>query len=195
QIAATPDGATLLVTCYNNAIAFIDAASDRVVHTLSADLFFPNGIAISPDGSRAYVTNYFAGNPAPSLLVIDVVRRTILDTIPLPAGFPGVVVLTPDGSRAWVNYYQANFLDMVDTLTVAAIARIDFGEVTQNGMAFNPTGTKAFVATGSSHLAVVDTATLQVVTKITVSDVPLDVAVSPDGALVLVGSYSTGAIS
>src|SRR5262249_41413545 len=35
QIAATPDGATLLVTCYNNAIAFIDAASDRVVHTLS----------------------------------------------------------------------------------------------------------------------------------------------------------------
>jgi YVTN family beta-propeller protein len=195
ELAVTPNGATLLVTCYNNAIVWVDTASDTVTFTLNTPNAFPAGIAISPDGSRAYVTNYFDFDPNPSLLAIDIATHAILQTIPLQTPFPGVVTLTPDGSQAWVNYYQSTIVDIVDTLSGTVAGRVDLQEETQNGMAFNPTGTKAFIAAGTSDLAVVDTTTLRVITKVTVADTPLDVVMSPDGTQVLVGSYTSGVIS
>lgn len=65
ESAVTPDGATMLVTCYNNTVAWIDTATDRVTFTLPLPNSFPAGIAISPDGTRAYVSNYFDSNPPP----------------------------------------------------------------------------------------------------------------------------------
>jgi DNA-binding beta-propeller fold protein YncE len=195
ETAVTPDGSTLLVTCYNNAIAWIDTASDKVTFTLHTLNAYPAGIAISPDGTRAYVTNYFDFDPNPSLLVIDVANKTILNTIPMPNAFPGVAAITPDGSQVWVNYYQSSFVDVVDTLSATVIARLDLQENAQNGMAFNPTGTKAFIAAGTSDLAIVDTSTFQLISKVTVAATPLDVVMTPDGTQVLVGSYSSGVIS
>ena len=195
ELAVTPDASTVIVTCYNNAIVWIDTATDKVSFTLSTPNAFPAGVAISPDGTRAYVTNYYDANPNPSLLVIDVVKRTILSTIPLQYPFPGVVALTPDGSQAWINYYQASLIDVVDLASGQPASRIDLQENAQNGIAFNPSGTRAFIAAGTNHLVVVDTATLQILAKVTVADTPLDVVVSLDGSRVLVGSYSSGTIS
>jgi len=195
ESAVTPDGSTLLVTCYDNAIAWIDTASDKVKFTLNTPNAFPAGIAVSPDGSRAYVTNYYDFNPNASLLVIDIASHAVVNTIPMPTSFPGVVTLTPDGSQAWVNYYHSSFVDIVDTASGTVGNRIDLQEDTENGMAFNPTGTKAFIATGSNHLAVVDTATLKVITKVAVGATPLDVVVTPDGTRVLVGGYSGATIA
>ena len=194
ELAVTPDASTVLVTCYNNTIDWIDTATDKVTFSLNTN-DFPAGIAISPDGTKAYVTNYFDISPNPELLVIDVAKHTILNTIPLSAAFPGVVALTPDGTQAWVNYFQQNVVDIFDLTSGTFSGRIDLQETTQNGIAFNPTGTRAYIAAGASDLAVVDTGTLKVLTKVTVTNTPLDVVMSIDGTRVLVGSYAQGAIS
>jgi YVTN family beta-propeller protein len=184
QLAVTPDGSTLLVTSYDNAVNFIDTATDAVTFTLNTPGLYPSGIAISPDGTRAYVTNYFTN---PSLLVIDIPNRKLLSTIPLATAFPRVVVLTPDGTQAWVNYYQGNTVTIVDTLTGLLSHTMNLGTSVSMGMAFNPTGTKAFIA-GPNNVIVVDTATLAILARVTTGNQPTDVVVTPDGRSVLVNS-------
>ena len=193
QVAITPDGSTALVTRYDNAVVWIDTNSDQVVFTLNTPDIYPSGIAISPDGTRAYVTNYFDTNP--SLLVIDLVRRAILTTIPLPQRYPRVAAITPDGSQVWVNYLNGVVVDIVDTLTLTANQRVGFNGVVSTGMAFNPTGTKAFIATSPNVLTVVDTQTLRTIASITVGGQPMDVALTASGSRVFVTSYSTGVVS
>ncbi len=194
--ALTPDGSTLLVTCYDNKVVWIDSASDQVTFTLNTPNAYPAGIAISPDGTRAYITNYYDSNPNASLVVIDMVNKAILQTFPLTVSFPGVVALTPDGSQAWVDYYQENLVDVIDTLTGALVGRINLPAITQNAIASNPTGTKAFISVmGANQLAIVDTATLQTLTMVNVGEAPGDIVYNPQEHTVLVGSQTQGIVS
>ena len=186
QVAVTPDGKQALVTSYDGAVTFIDTATNTISGTLVLNNYNPSGIAISPDSTRAYVTHYL--DLQPSLLVIDIPNRKLLSTIPLPQAYPRVVVLTPDGSQAWVNYYQGSFVTVVDLLTGTVSGSV--GGAASTGMAFNPTGTKAFLAVPPNQLYVVDTATLSTVARLTVGDAPSDVVATPDGKHVLVTSQS-----
>jgi YVTN family beta-propeller protein len=189
----TPDGATALVTRYDNAVVWIDAATDKVTFTLPTGEVYPAGITISPDGTRAYVTNYYNINP--SLLVIDLVNRAILTTVPLGQAYPRSATVTPDGSQVWVNYLNQNEVDIVDTLTLTATERISFNGTVSTGMAFNPTGTKAFIATGPNLLTIVDTQTLRTIATVTVGASPVDVVVTADGRHVFVSSDPAAVIS
>jgi YVTN family beta-propeller protein len=189
----TPDGATALVTRYDNAVVWIDAATDQVTFTLPTGQVYPAGIAISPDGTRAYVTNYFNINP--SLLVIDVVNRAILTTVPLSGAYPRSATVTPDGSQVWVNYLDQNVVDIVDTLTLTTTERITFNGMVSTGMAFNPTGTKAFIATFPNVLTIVDTQTLRTIATVTVGESPIDVVVTADGLRVFVTSDPAAVVS
>ena len=194
--ALTPDGSTLLVTCYDQKVVWIDTASNTIVYTLNAPGTYPAGVAISPDGKKAYVTNYYDFDPSPSLLVIDMASRSIVQTIPLPSAFPGVVALTPDGSQAWVNYYLGNNVDVVDLLTGTVVGSILMDGDTENAIAFNSTGTRAFISViGADELAVVDTATLKVIARVHVAPAPADVVYNPQEQTLLVGSSTQGLVS
>jgi DNA-binding beta-propeller fold protein YncE len=58
----------------------------------------------------------------------------------------------------------------------------------QTGMAFNPTGSRAYVAVQPSSLVVLNASTMDAVATIAVPS-PADVQVSPDGRVVIVTSY------
>jgi YVTN family beta-propeller protein len=193
QVAMTPDGATALVTRYDNAVVWIDSNTDQVTFTLNTPNIYPSGIAISPDGTRAYVTNYFDINP--SLLVIDLVKRAILTTVPLGQAYPRSVTIIPDGSQVWVNYLNRNVVDIVDTLTLTTTNSVGFNGAVSTGMAFNPTGTKAFIATSPNLLTIVDTQTLRTIATVTVGASPNDVVVTADGRRVFVNSDTSGVLS
>ena len=191
QVAMTPDGATALVTRYDNAVVWVDSNTDQVTFTLNTPDIYPSGIAVSPDGTRAYVTNYFDINP--SLLVIDLVKRAILTTIPLGQAYPRSVTIIPDGSQVWVNYLNRNVVDIVDTLTLTATNSVGFSGAVSTGMAFNPNGTKAFIATSPNLLTIVDTQTLRTIATVTVGSSPTDVIVTADGR-VFVTSDTSGVV-
>ena len=196
QVALTPDGSQALVTSYDGgatgdgALIFIDA-STYAATSLDLPNYFPSGIAISPDGTRAYLTHYF--DIQPLLLVIDIPNRKLLTTIPLRRQYPGVVVLTPDGTQAWVNYYNDTAITIVDLQTNTIASTLSFNLLVSRGMAFNPQGTKAFVAVQPDQLYVIDTATLATIATITVGNGPNDVIMLPEGDLVAVGAeYAPG---
>ena len=187
QAELTPDGSTLVVTSYDSGITLIDTATDTVTATINTPNRYPNGIAISRDGQLAYVTNY--NDVSSGVFVVDLGTRQIVANIPTSA-FPKSVLLTPDGSQLWVLYYQGGSIDIIDTLTLTLNGSVPVNGQADTGMAFNPTGTRAYIAVRRGQLAVIDTATLQYVTTLLVDANPTDVVFTPDGDNIFVRGTS-----
>ncbi len=193
KIALTPDNLLALVTMYDGGVAYIDTATNQVIFTLATPFnVHPSGIAITPDGKQAYITNYF--DITPSVLVIDIAQRKILNTITVTA-YPQSVYFTPDGSQAWVTFPFANAIYVIDTFT-QTIGRT-IGIQFPYGLAFNSTGTRAYIASQGSPgtVKVYDTATFQPVGSYTVGAGPVDVSISNDDQLVFVTNGLDGSIS
>jgi YVTN family beta-propeller protein len=76
----------------------------------------------------------------------------------------------------------------VDLLSGTVSANLNFGPPVAMGMAFNPAGTKAFVAADPNLLLVIDTATLSNLADVTVGPYPVDVVAHPNGHLIFVNS-------
>ena len=79
-------------------------------------------MAISPDGSHAYVPNY-ADN---TVSVIDTVTNTVSTTIAV-GKYPGGVVVSPDGSRLYVANFSRSNVSVVSTATNSVIATVPVG--------------------------------------------------------------------
>jgi YVTN family beta-propeller protein len=186
EVAMTPDATTAVVTSYDQALTFIDTASNNVSATMSVppDLF-PQGIAITPDGTRAYVTSFIDSGPC--VFVVDLVGRKLLTRIPMPKQYPLSVTLTPDGSQAWVSFLQQDGIVIIDTLT-NTIATTLSNLSSPVGIAFDAYGTKAYVVSSTSPgtLFVVNALTLDIVARVTVGFMPVDVNITPGGRWIFV---------
>jgi YVTN family beta-propeller protein len=191
QLAITPDGSTLIVTCYGNAIVFINTATDAILTTLNVS-GYPNGLAISPDGTTAYVTSYFNINPL--IYTINIASRTITAMTQV-SSYPKSIFLTPDGLQAWVLFYQSSTIYVFDTLSMTVVSTLNAGGLADTTMAFNPTGTRAYVAVASNQMVVFDTSTLAQIASVTVGQLPSDVYVTPDGTRAYVQSQQDSFIS
>lgn len=192
QIAITPDGSTALVTSFDNAVNFINLGSNQVFFTLQTDSSFnPHGIAISPDGSKAYVTNFNTTDPG--LAVIDLNTRKIVGTLNTDA-FPQGANLSPDGSQLWITYPFGQAVDVIDTLTTTYITRLGIGQST--GIAFNSTGTRAFITSGARNSVVaVDASTFKTLTSYPVGASPTDIKMSYGDEYLVVNNSLGNSIS
>ena len=70
------------------------------------------GLAISPDGTRAYVANSHAN----TVSVIDTNTRTVTATVPVGL-YPLGVAFTPDSARAYVTNQDDHTVSVIDTAT------------------------------------------------------------------------------
>jgi YVTN family beta-propeller protein len=94
---------------------------------------FPDVVAVSPNGARAYVVNSFGG----TLSVINTATNTVTATIPV-SNNPRAVALSPDGTRAYVTNSASNdFVAVIDTATNTTITTIPVGGI-PNGVAVSP---------------------------------------------------------
>src|SRR5262249_22286523 len=119
-VAVTPDGKTAFVTNGNfdgraqeipgNTVSTIDVKTRQKNPTDITVGSDPFGVAITPDGKTAFVTNTYSG----SVSTIDVKTGT-KDPTDIPVGgAPLGVAFTPDGKTAFVG----NFHDYVSTIDV-----------------------------------------------------------------------------
>jgi len=179
-VAFNPSGTRAYVALTSdNVVDEIDPSTGTVVATIPVGNG-PLSIAILPDGSKAYVSSYNDG----AVTVIDLATNST-STIFLPApGFPAngfFVALTPDAGEFWVvdetrgiDVYRVSDNTLITTIPVAA------GPV---AVAFDPTGTKAYVADyASADATIIDVASHTVTGTFPVPGVPYGVAFSPDGA-------------
>lgn len=191
QVAFTPDATSLLVTCYDNAVAFVDPTTNQITTQIDTGQdIFPNGIAITPDGSKAYVTSFIDVSPA--VIVIDLTTRKVVNRIPMPYAYPVGITITPDGTQAWVRFLQQDPIVVIDTLTNTLGSTIT-SLLNPTGVAFDPSGKQAYVSSFQGGvLYVVNAATFDTVTSIRVGSSPIDVAISSNGRWVnVINSAST----
>ena len=104
----------------------IDTATNSVTSTISlADWGEPGGlwIALTPDGTRAYVTM-----PAVNAVkVIDTAINAVSTTIHVNRGPEGVAI-TPDGTRAYVANRRYDTVSVIDTASNAVLTTIPVGK-------------------------------------------------------------------
>jgi DNA-binding beta-propeller fold protein YncE len=194
QIAITPDGSTMLVTSFDNAVNFINPATNQVTFTLNTGTINPNGLAITPDGAFAYITNFVTGAEGASISKIDLSSQTIVQTIPAFGSYPQNLILSPDGAQLYVTYPYENVVQILDTLTNLPVAAISVPA--PRDIAFNSKGTKAYIAEAgnpdSATMGVVqlfDTNTFQLGTTYQVGLGPNDIAVLYGDRYVVTSNY------
>jgi YVTN family beta-propeller protein len=219
-VAITPDGTRAYVTvqCCGGAdvVAVIDtnAASptfNTVVATVSGTaLGRVHALAITPDGTRAYVAQ--SADAPRGLAVIDTdptspTFNTAVGTVSWE-GFVAVftsnfeVAITPDGSRAYVTELSPPFsfvtevdIDPASPTYNTVVVRIPV--MVARGIVITPDGTRAYAAAGGI-VAVIDTdpASLTFNTLLTTVSLPtgtLELAITPDGSRVYALTGSSAA--
>jgi YVTN family beta-propeller protein len=199
-VATTPDGQSALVANVDDGtISVINLANMAVSQTISLPPFGgvpmrPSGIAVLPDGSKAYVADHVA-LPGSVAYVIDLTTMKFTGTT-LPTGdFPQSIAVTPDGSQVWIGSWGGGRVDVFDTLTNAPLAA--FNVPSANGIRFNPTGTRAYIASGqgSGYVQVVDVQALQTIVQIPVGSNPHALLVSATGRHLFVTNVLSNSIS
>lgn len=209
-IVISPDGTTAYVTsitcsapsCPDNpppvaSVEVIDTTSNSLTATISIGNVLSallSGIAISPDGTRVYVSN----NDGGQIWAIDTASKQVVATISTAVlGFVGVSI-SPDGSRLYAaSVGNPSAVDAIDTKANALVTSISLpGFDVPTRIAITPDGSHAYVTGDGGHVWVIDTAMNSVVTAISVTaGQPLmDVAFAPDGTHAYVTCGSNNAI-
>jgi YVTN family beta-propeller protein len=95
----------------------INTANDKVTATIPVGSF-PVALAISPDGSLAYVCNFVDG----TVSVIDTATNTVTATVSAGGPGDGAVEVTPDGTSAYV--LNQNNITVLSTATNQPVATV-----------------------------------------------------------------------
>ena len=80
----------------SNTVSVIDTATNNVTATVTVGSS-PIGVAVTPDGTKVYVTNYDSN----TVSVIDTATNNVTATVPVGTSPRGVAV-SPDGTKVYV---------------------------------------------------------------------------------------------
>jgi len=193
-VLAAKDGKTLLVACADaRQIAVVDPVAGRVLRGIAVPEE-PTGMALSPDGTKLYVT---CAAVKSTICVIDLASGTVSATIPSGHTACGPAI-SPDGKQLYVCVRFNNYVSVIDLVTQKETARVPMIREPYAAVV-TPDGKTLFVLNllpldrSDSHdvaatVAAVDTASNQV-TPIRLPDGSSSVrglCVSPDGNYVYV---------
>jgi YVTN family beta-propeller protein len=174
----------------------IDTALNAVVDAITV-WPQPLGVAVHPDGSRVYVASFSGGDVrSRGVSVIDATTDTVVTTIPM-AGVPYGLAVNPNGTVVYVatmDTEQAadgyDSIAVIDVATNTVTGSIPLGFNTQpRGVAFNPSGTTAYVTNYVTNtVSVIDVAGGIVTGSIPVDRSPVGIVTSPDGSRIYVAN-------
>ncbi len=202
EFAVSPDGATLIGSCYGSGpnhqvpdrrLFTIDLrAPDRITVLDLGNHPRPNDLRFLPGGDRVVVTS----EQRDRLLIVDLTSGRIEQEIPLRLGTGHMLAVSADGARAYVPNVASGAVAVIDLL-VTPPARI--GSVASargaEGVDVTPDGRWLWVACHqSSRIDVIDTASLEVAASIPADGHPFRVRCLPDGATVAVSHPGTGEV-
>lgn len=196
-LAASPvPAATLVVANKAEAtVSLIDLGPGEVVATLPTGVG-PHEVGISPDGTRALVTNYGQREEGSTLTLIDVPGAAVVKTIDLgdyrrPHGVEWL-----DGRRAAVTAEAAKALVEVDVEAGELLRAIDTDQEISHMVALAPEGGRAFVANiGSGSATVIDLARGERVANVATGDGAEGIAVAAGGRQVWVTNRAADTVT
>ncbi len=152
---------------------------------------YPFGIAVSKDGTRAYVTNIHDG----TVSVIDLRTGQVGASITI-GGQPTAIAVNSAGNRIYVLNDADDTVSVVNTITGKIVGQaIQVGN-DASAIVLSRDGNRAYVSNSSDGtVSVIDTVSRTVVSTVAVGTTPSGLALSPDGRYVYVANSDSGTVS
>lgn len=172
----------------------IDTTKNKLIDNFYVGATEAGDIAISPDGSKLYVSviNLDYVN------VLDLATKNV--TASIKVGYqPDGIAISPDGKKAYVANNVDNTVSIINTAKNTVIKTVKVGQ-TPTEVAISPNGKQVYVTNSGNYLnpnntvSVIDTATYKVKT-IKVGKYPNGIIVSPDGKKVYVVNTGSNNVS
>jgi YVTN family beta-propeller protein len=197
-LAISPDGRHLFVSenQKDGKVVVLDIATKTTVASFSHDPdWMPLGIAMHPDGRRAYFAFTDTVSDAGVVRVFDTVKMMPTATS-IPVGLrPTGVAVTPDGAKVYVSNNLDNTVSVIDTNTNLVTKTVAVG-LAPAGLAVSPDNFQAYVVNkGSNTVTVINVALNTVVGTVTVGSGPESIAISPDGRRAYVTNAGAGTVT
>jgi YVTN family beta-propeller protein len=192
-VAISPDGTRVYVAHMQNTppigvlsttaplvgvLSTIDTVTNQVMFTIPVGNSYD--MVISPDGTRVYLADFYAG-----LVVVDTVKKLVIEKLSL--GPVLGIAITPNGTQLYLtpDSSRNNGTIVVNTTTNQVKTFIPVPSNFIDSVAVSPDGKRAYVASYNpkSVVTVIDTATDLVLAHIPIDSLPtlFGVAVSVDG--------------
>jgi YVTN family beta-propeller protein len=185
-----------VINSTSGTVSVIDTVSHAVIETIPVG-YDPSAVAITPNGTEAYVPN---GDNTVS--VINTASHAVTGTIKVGERCPRELTISPDGTRAYLINLNRNFssdtisvIDMVRHVVITTIEEeedlMEEGKEDFTEVAITPDGTRIYVICEVTVI-IIDTDSNQVIDTIKMEVEQLrGVAITPDGTRVYVISQST----
>jgi YVTN family beta-propeller protein len=181
-IAVSPDGETLYVVAQPAQVSLyaFSTSTGILEATLPLSVTQARGIAVTPDGSRAYVSTYGSN----SVKAVDLASFAVITTITV-GSLPVGVDITPDGAFVYVANFSSDSVSVISTASNTVVATVPMPAGTRPQSArLIPDGSRAFVANAiGNSVSVINTATNTVSgSPIAVMFNPRTLEFTPDGS-------------
>ena len=180
-----PNGISPVTNQFGNDVKVIDIATNSIVQTISSTLFssgsyasHPGGVAFSPNGAYAYVSNH-NGN----VVIINTSSNSVTGDIPFGFNNPIGIAFYPDGAYTYIANSGSSNIVIVNTSTNTITSSINMGISSPTGIALSPDGKYLYVAnSGTDNVIIINTTTDSVAGSIT-SGIgnPYGIAINPSG--------------
>lgn len=208
-VAWLADGRRALVTVEaNRALLVVDVPKGAVETAVETRADVSHMVAVTPDGTRAFVANIGSG----SITAIDLGARIRLRDVPTGPGAEGVCV-TPDGGQVWVTNRAGDSVSVVDAGSLQVVRTLEAAAFPIRAVA-TPDGAHVLVTCAeSSDIAVFSAARKAPVRRVPLpagtsnghgrlfgdrfgsSSVPIGIVVSGDGRRAYVAHSNADVIS
>jgi YVTN family beta-propeller protein len=184
MVAISPDGQRAYAALESEGkIAVIDPETAKSLGSFPVGAQ-PRSVAFSPDGSEAYV-----GLGTGEIVVVDTAtEKVVAKPIPI-GGFVTSIVFAPGGERAYATSNAIDEVQVIDVSLDRVVESIPMPSGSQpHSLAVSPDGRRLYVGSiEPPAITVVETGRNRIVGEpIALSTGPNEIAITPDGATVLV---------
>ncbi|PWE16524.1 hypothetical protein DDZ18_12200 [Marinicauda salina] len=185
----------VVVNKSDDTVSLVDAAS-YAEQTVIAVGENPHEVAISPDGSTAYVSDYGPEARGETISVIDLDAGAVSARWDLDGNLgPHGIWASADGANVWTTTETTGTVVEIDAATGDVTRVWETGQQLSHQLVPAPDGSKLFVANiTSGSVSVIDRA-YDSVTTVRTGPGAEGIDVSPDGAEVWVTNRDSGTIS
>jgi len=172
-------------------LTVVDTVTDQVSGRIPMRSGPPQHIAVTPDGSRAFVSVFDAQQTVNAVAVLDTRTSQVLLTIPVEQQ-PMALTIGPDQRYVYVPGRGA--VDVLDATTGRTIAEVAVpGD--PYSIRISPGGAWGYIAVPDrNQVSVVDTADYRIGPPIGVGASPRGMALSPDGKLLAVACFGSNEV-